>query len=86
MSASERLTSVVSDKGQVILPKVVLERRDWPPGTKRVVEEMTDGVLLRRAPLFDAKQLSDVFAMLKTDDRRRTVEVLDSAVLRRTRP
>lgn len=34
MSASERLTSVVSAKGQVILPKVVLERNDWPPSTK----------------------------------------------------
>jgi hypothetical protein len=39
MSASERLTSVVSAQGQGILPEVGLERRDWPPSIKQVVEE-----------------------------------------------
>ena len=63
MSASERLTTVVSTKGQVILPKVVRQHRGWPAGTKLTVEEVTDGVLLRRAPLFESTQLADVFAM-----------------------
>ena len=85
MSASERLTTVVSTKGQVILPKVVRQRRDWPAGTRLVVEEVTDGVLLRRAPLFESTQLSDVFAILKTDDRSRTVEEMDASVAEEAR-
>ena len=85
MSASERLTTVVSTKGQVILPKVVRQHRGWPAGTKLVVEEVTDGVLLRRAPLFETTQLSDVFAMLKTDGRRRSVEDMDAAVIEEAR-
>jgi AbrB family looped-hinge helix DNA binding protein len=85
MSASERLTTVVSTKGQVILPKVVRQNRDWPAGTKLVVEEVTDGVLLRRAPLFESTQLTDVFAMLKTDGRVRTLEEMDAAVMEEAR-
>jgi AbrB family looped-hinge helix DNA binding protein len=85
MSASERLTTVVSTKGQVILPKAVRRRRDWPAGTRLVVEEVTDGVLLRRAPLFETTQVSDVFAMLKTDGKRRSVEDMDAAVLEEAR-
>jgi AbrB family looped-hinge helix DNA binding protein len=85
MSASERLTTVVSTKGQVILPKAVRQHRDWPAGTKLVVEEVTDGVLLRRAPLFETTQVSDVFAMLKTDGKRRSVEDMDAAVLEEAR-
>jgi len=85
MSARERLTTVVSTKGQVILPKAVRQHRAWPAGTRLVVEEVTDGVLLRRAPLFESRQLSDVFAMLKTDGRRLTVDEMDFAVLEEAR-
>ena len=85
MSARERLTTVVSTKGQVILPKVVRQHRDWPAGTKLVVEEVTDGVLLRRAPLFESTLLNDVFAMLKTDGRVRTIEEMDAAVTEEAR-
>jgi len=54
-------------------------------GNKAGVEEVTDGVLLRRAPLFESRQLSDVFAMLKTDGRRLTVDEMDFAVLEEAR-
>jgi AbrB family looped-hinge helix DNA binding protein len=80
MPMVERLTTVVSTKGQVILPKLVRRRRDWPPGTRLVVEETPDGVLLRRAPLFETTEVSDVFAMLKTDGRVRSLEEMDAAV------
>jgi AbrB family looped-hinge helix DNA binding protein len=81
MSASERLTTVVSTKGQVILPKVVRQHLDWQPGARLVVEETSDGVFLRRAPLFERTEISDVFAMLKTDGRARTVEDMDAALV-----
>ena len=44
MSASERFTTVVSTQGSVILPKVVRQRRDWPAGTRLMVEEMDAAV------------------------------------------
>lgn len=80
MPITERLTTVVSTKGQVILPKTVRQRRDWPAGTRLVVEEVADGVLLRRAPLFERTDLADVFARLKTDGRARSIDEMDAAV------
>ncbi|MCW2274314.1 AbrB family transcriptional regulator [Rhodoblastus acidophilus] len=82
---SERLTTTVSTKGQVILPKAVREHRNWPAGTRLVVEEVGDGVLLKRAPLFETTQMSDVFACLKTDGRARAVEEMDAAILAEAR-
>ena len=34
----------VSAKGQVVLPKAVRERRNWPAGTELKVEETPEGV------------------------------------------
>jgi AbrB family looped-hinge helix DNA binding protein len=81
MAKAERLTTVVSTKGQVILPKSVRQHRNWTPGTKLEVEETSDGVFLRLAPLFVATRPADVFGSLKTDGRPRTVEEMDAAVV-----
>ena len=85
MPTIEKLTTVVSTKGQVILPKAVRQHRDWPPGTRLVVEETTDGVLLRRAPLFEATNMSDVYGSLNYDGPTRTIEEMDDGVLAEAR-
>ena len=43
---SERLTTTVSTKGQVVLPKAVRATLRWGAGTRLVVENTPDGVLL----------------------------------------
>ncbi len=59
------LTTTVSTKGQVILPKALRDARKWRPGTKLVVEETADGILLRAAPMFPATTIEEVFGSLK---------------------
>jgi AbrB family looped-hinge helix DNA binding protein len=81
----ERLTTTVSTKGQVILPKAVRERRDWSAGTRLLVEDTADGVLLKRAPAFAATRPEEVFGMLPHGDGPRSVEEMDAAVLREAR-
>jgi AbrB family looped-hinge helix DNA binding protein len=44
MPRSEKLTTTVSSKGQIILPKTIRQHRNWAPGTRLVVEETPDGV------------------------------------------
>ena len=65
MRAPAKLTTVMSTKGQVILPKAIRQGRNWPPGTKLVVEETPDGVLLRQEPLIKPTTVDQVFGMLK---------------------
>jgi AbrB family looped-hinge helix DNA binding protein len=85
MPSAEKLTTVVSTKGQVILPKAVRGRRNWGPGTRLIVEETADGVLLRPAPLFKETTIDEVFGCLRYDGPALSIEEMDAAVLAEAR-
>jgi AbrB family looped-hinge helix DNA binding protein len=74
------LTTKLSSKGQVILPKSLREFHRWPVGTEFVVEETTDGVLLRPARPFAATRLEDVAGCLRGSGPARTIEEMDQAI------
>jgi AbrB family looped-hinge helix DNA binding protein len=78
--AISRSTTTVSTKGQVILPAALRARRAWPPGTRLVVEETADGVLLRAAPIFNVTAVDDVFGRLHGAGRALTIEEMDAAI------
>jgi AbrB family looped-hinge helix DNA binding protein len=80
MAAPEKLTTTVSTKGQVILPKAIRERRGWGPGTPLLVEETPEGVLLKPAPLFKPTRPEEVFGMLHYAGAPKTVEEMDEAI------
>jgi AbrB family looped-hinge helix DNA binding protein len=80
MTADETLTTTVSTKGQVILPKTIRQRKNWAPGTRLVVEDTPDGVLLRPAPVFAATRPEDVAGMLAYRGGPKTVEDMDAAI------
>jgi hypothetical protein len=79
-------SSIGSPSDARILPKVVLERRDWPPGTKLVVENHRWRFAPARAAVRRQAMIRGCSPCSKTDGRRRTVEDMDSAVLKRIRP
>lgn len=54
MSAKGKLTTTVSTKGQVILPKAIRDQRHWPAGTELVVEDTPEGVLAESEARFCA--------------------------------
>jgi AbrB family looped-hinge helix DNA binding protein len=71
----------LSTKGQVVLPKEVRRRLNWEPGDELVVEETRDGVLLKRAPLFEPTRLEDVAGCLHRPGMRAlSVEEMDAAI------
>lgn len=78
--ATSRSTTTVSTKGQVILPSALRARRAWRPGTRLIVEETTDGVLLRAAPAFDPRAVDDVFGCLHGDGTALSIEEMDAAI------
>jgi AbrB family looped-hinge helix DNA binding protein len=65
MGIHERITTIVSTKGQVILPKAIRDQRDWPAGTKLIVESTPEGVLLKAIPAFERTDLDAVFGSLR---------------------
>ena len=77
---SDRLTTTVSTKGQVILPKAIRDQRRWPAGTSLVVRDTPDGVLLTRETPFAPTRIEDVYGMLKYDGPPVSVEDMDKGV------
>jgi AbrB family looped-hinge helix DNA binding protein len=80
MSAAEKVTTVVSTKGQVILPKAIREQRKWPAGTRLVVEDTVDGVLLRAAPVFAPTRPEDVFGSLPYAGKPKTLKEMEQGI------
>jgi AbrB family looped-hinge helix DNA binding protein len=85
MSGAEKLITTVSTKGQVILPKAIRQRREWEAGTRLVVEETPDGVVLKRAPAFAATRPEEVFGLLPHTGKPVSLEEMAASVLAEAR-
>ncbi|KIZ41469.1 MULTISPECIES: AbrB/MazE/SpoVT family DNA-binding domain-containing protein [Rhodopseudomonas] len=80
MSAAKYLTTTVSTKGQVILPKAIRHHRQWPAGTRLVVEDTPDGVLLRQESRFAQTRPQDVFASLPYRGKPKTLAEMEAGI------
>lgn len=76
----ETLRTTVSTKGQVILPKAIRERRGWEAGTRLIVEETPDGVLLKPASLFAPTRHEDVAGILAYSGPAKTIAEMDAGI------
>jgi AbrB family looped-hinge helix DNA binding protein len=73
-------TTVLSTKGQVILPKSIRTSRAWGPGTEFTVEETRDGILLRPAGRFPAADLDEVAGCLRSKGKPKTLARMRTAI------
>ncbi len=74
--------TVLSTKGQIILPKSIRTSRAWGPGTKFTVEETSDGILLRPAVRFLATNLEEVAGCLRFKGKPKTLAKMRTAIKR----
>ena len=78
--------TVLSSKGQVIIPKALRAARRWGPGTQLEVHETPDGVLLRPAVPTAKVALDSGLAAIRRRVGYRgpavSVSEMDAAVLR----
>jgi len=80
MVLAKKATTIVSTKGQVILPKAIRDGRGWRAGQRLVVEETQDGVLLRPASPFAPTELNAVFGCLSRHGKHLSDEDIDKAL------
>lgn len=78
--AKEKLTTRVSTKGQVILPKAIREHRHWQEGTELLVEDRPEGVLLTPAPHFVQTKPKDVYKSLVFNGKPKTLAEMDAGI------
>lgn len=81
MPIPERLTTTVSTKGQVILPKAIRRALGWGAGTRLVVENTPEGVVLRPEPMFPETRPEDVYGCLAWKGPPKSLTEMDEAVL-----
>ncbi|MBV9483469.1 AbrB/MazE/SpoVT family DNA-binding domain-containing protein [Bradyrhizobium sp.] len=78
--AADKLTTTVSTKGQVILPKAIRDERRWRAGTRLTIESTPDGVLLRPSSPFPEAKPADVFASLPYQGKPKSLEEMEAGV------
>jgi AbrB family looped-hinge helix DNA binding protein len=79
-------TTVLSSKGQVIIPKTLRVARRWGPGTQLEVHDTPEGVLLRPVAPVNKVALASGLAAIRQRVGYRgpavSVEQMDAAVFR----
>ncbi len=85
MASSSAVTTTLSTKGQIILPKAVRDHRRWGPGTRLIVKDTPDGVLLTPESPFPPTRIEDVVGCLKYDGPPISIEDMNLGVMEMAR-
>lgn len=75
-------TTILSSKGQVIIPKPIREARHWNPGQRLEVIESDEGILLKPAEPFPATSIADVAGCLVFKGKAKTLTEMEEAIAR----
>ena len=70
----------VSTAGRVTLPKAIREKLRWPVGTRLMVKETSDGIVLKPAEEKKTRRLSDLVGSIKYEGPARSVKEMDAAI------
>jgi bifunctional DNA-binding transcriptional regulator/antitoxin component of YhaV-PrlF toxin-antitoxin module len=74
-------TSRLSAKGQIVLPKEILESHAWKAGMEFLVEDTVVGVLLRPAAKpFPPTTLDEVVGIARYKGKPKTLAEMDAAI------
>jgi AbrB family looped-hinge helix DNA binding protein len=74
------VTTRLSSKGQIVIPKWLRERYNWQAGDSVVVIDTGAGVLLSSERVFPPTTLDDVLNAIHYEGPAYTVEEMDKAV------
>jgi AbrB family looped-hinge helix DNA binding protein len=80
VSGYDPLTTLVSTKGQVILPKAIRTQRRWHAGTRLTVIDTAEGVLLSADAPFAPSDINAVFGSLHHAGPALSLDEMDAAV------
>jgi AbrB family looped-hinge helix DNA binding protein len=74
------LTTKLSSKGQVIIPKEIRSRHHWEAGQELQAIDTDDGILLRPASPFPETTMKDVVACLSYSGKAKTLDEMEEAI------
>ena len=74
------MTSRLSTKGQLVIPKRIRERHGWRTGTELEIEDRGDCLVVRPAAGVPETTLEDLFGCTGYDGPRRSLRDMEAAV------
>jgi AbrB family looped-hinge helix DNA binding protein len=72
--------TILSSKGQIIIPKPIRNAHHWKPGQRLEVIESGDGILLRAVEPFPATTLAEVTACLHYQGEPKSLTDMEEAI------
>jgi AbrB family looped-hinge helix DNA binding protein len=85
MAATKKPVTTLSSRGRISVPAAILRKRNWKPGTRLMVKDVPDGILLTAAPIFPPTRPEDVFGSLAYAGAPKTLEDMQMRVERRVK-
>ncbi len=79
------MTSRLSTKGQLIIPKQVRDRHGWRSGTELEIEDGDECVVLRLADAAPDTTLDELFGCTGYQGPRRSLEDMEAAIVKGAR-
>ncbi len=76
------ITTRLSSKGQVIIPKPVRTAHHWDAGQELVVIDVGDGVLLKARSPFSETSIDDVASCLPYSGKAKSLDEMEDAIRR----
>jgi AbrB family looped-hinge helix DNA binding protein len=74
------LTTKLSSKGQVIIPKEIRSRHHWETGQELQAIDTDEGILLRPASPFPETSMKEVASCLAYSGKTKTLEDMEAAI------
>lgn len=79
------MTTKLSTKGQLIIPKEIRQRHGWHAGTEIVIEDHSSYVVLRSVPQVQETSLEDLVGCTGYRGPRRSLEEMEEGIARGVR-
>lgn len=73
-------TTVLSSKGQIIIPKPIRNAHHWKPGQRLEVIDSVDGILLKPARPFPETTVEEVSGCLDYHGEPKTLAEMEAAI------
>ncbi|EPR15492.1 hypothetical protein M527_24515 [Sphingobium indicum IP26] len=80
MDVQQGITTMVSTTGQIVLPKAIRDKNHRAAGTKLIIEETVDGVLLKLAPVFALTDIASAFGSLRSTKPTLSIDGMSTVI------
>lgn len=74
------MTTRLSTKGQLIIPKDIRDRHGWIAGVQLEIEDLGDHVVLRSSKSLPKTTLDDIVGCLKYEGPAKTLEEMEAGI------